>query len=82
MRRLWPLIAASACTGSCTLRHGSSGCLTKSVYQQETCSLLGNVLENVGDITDPRHHPCPGGAENLEVKLGCTVDFVFKCSKI
>lgn len=46
--------------------------------------MLVNVLEMVGDVTDPRHHSCPGGVENLGVKLGYTADFFFfqKCSKI
>lgn len=29
--------------------------------------MLGNVLESVGGITDLRHYPCAGGAENLGV---------------
>lgn len=39
--------------------------------------MLVNVLEMVGDVTDPRHHSCPGGVENLGVKLGYTVVFWF-----
>lgn len=39
--------------------------------------MLVNVLEMVGAVTDPRHHSCPGGVENLGVKLGYTVFFVF-----
>lgn len=36
--------------------------------------MLGNVLESVGGITDLRHYPCPGGAENLGAQLGHAVD--------
>lgn len=37
--------------------------------------MLVNVLEMAGHITAPRHHSCPGGAENLGVTLDNAVDF-------
>lgn len=38
--------------------------------------MLLNALEKVGDRIDPRHYPCPGGTEILEIRLGHTVDFL------
>lgn len=36
-----------------------------------------NVLEKTEDRIDPRHYyPCPGGTEDLEIRLGHTVDFL------